>query len=53
MPLWRRADLFLFDQYHYQRVTQPLLLKQLLDLDVHISTGRLSQLITDKLDVFP
>jgi len=37
---------FILYQYH-QHVTQPLLLKQLLDLDVEISSGRLSQFITD------
>ena len=43
---------FILYQYHHQHVTQPLLLKQLLDLGVDISSGRLSQLITDGLDVF-
>ena len=37
---------------HYQHVTQPLLLKQLQDLGVDISSGRLSQFITDDLEVF-
>ncbi len=43
---------FILYQYHHQHVTQPLLLKQLLDLGVEISSGRLSQFITDDLDVF-
>ena len=43
---------FILYQYHHQHVTQPLLLKQLQDLGVDISSGRLSQFITDGLDVF-
>ena len=43
---------FILYQYHHQHVTQPLLLKQLLDLGVDISSGRLSQFITDALDMF-
>ncbi len=43
---------FILYQYHHQHVTQPLLLKQLHDLGVDISSGRLSQFITDGLDVF-
>jgi hypothetical protein len=43
---------FILYQYHHQHVTQPLLLEQLRDLGIEISSGRLSQLITDKLDVF-
>jgi len=43
---------FILYQYHHQHVTQPLLLKQLLDLGVDISSGRLSQFITDDLDMF-
>ncbi|MDP2903292.1 MAG: hypothetical protein Q8N96_09330 [Methylovulum sp.] len=43
---------FILYQYHHQHVTQPLLLKQLLDLGVEISSGRLSQFITDDLDMF-
>ncbi|MDP3361503.1 MAG: hypothetical protein Q8S52_05185 [Methylobacter sp.] len=34
---------FILYQYHHQHVTQPLLLKQLQDLGVDISSGRLSQ----------
>ncbi|MGR8997983.1 MAG: hypothetical protein ACU88J_02920 [Gammaproteobacteria bacterium] len=40
------------DHYHHQHITQPLLLKQLQDLGVELSSGRLSQFITDGLDVF-
>jgi hypothetical protein len=43
---------FILYQYYHQHVTQPLLLKQLQDLGVDISSGRLSQFITDGLDVF-
>ena len=43
---------FILYQYHHQHVTQPLLLKQLQDLGVDISSGRLSQFIFDGLDVF-
>jgi len=43
---------FILYQYHHQHVTQPLLLKQLQDLGVDISSGRLSQFITDGLELF-
>ena len=43
---------FILYQYPHQHVTQPLLLKQLLDLGVDISSGRLSQFSTDDLDRF-
>ena len=43
---------FILYQYHHQHVTQSLLLKQLQDLGVDISSGRLSQFITDGLDMF-
>jgi hypothetical protein len=43
---------FVLYQYHHQHVTQPLLLEHLRDLGVNISSGRLSQFITDNLDVF-
>jgi hypothetical protein len=43
---------FIRYQYHHQHVTQPLLLKQLQDLGAAISSGRLSQFITNGLDVF-
>ncbi|UOA09881.1 hypothetical protein [Methylobacter sp. S3L5C] len=43
---------FILYQYHHQHVTQPLLLKQLLDLGIDISSGRLSQFITVDFDLF-
>lgn len=43
---------FILYQYHHQHVTQPLLLKQLQDLGVDISSGRLSEFITGGLEVF-
>jgi hypothetical protein len=43
---------FILYQYHHQHVTQPLLLEQLHDLGIQISSGRLSQFITENLDVF-
>lgn len=41
---------FILYQYHHQHVTQPLLLEQLLDLGVDISSGQLSNLLTKDLD---
>lgn len=43
---------FILYQYHHQHVTQPLLLQQLRDLGLELSSGRLSQFITDDLDIF-
>jgi len=43
---------FILYQYHHQHVTQPLLLKQLRDIGTDISSGHLSQLITDGLSMF-
>jgi hypothetical protein len=43
---------FILYQYHHQHVTQPLLLGQLRDLGIEISSGRLSEFITENLDVF-
>lgn len=43
---------FILYQYHHQHVTQPLLLEQLRDLGIEISSGRLSEFITENLDVF-
>lgn len=43
---------FILYQYHHQHVTQPLLLKQLQDLGIDISSGRLSQFITEDLAIF-
>ena len=39
-------------QYHHQHVTQPLLLEQLHDFDIDISSGQLSNMITEDLDDF-
>lgn len=43
---------FVLYQYHHQHVTQPLLLQQLRDVGVEISSGCLSQFITQNLDIF-
>jgi hypothetical protein len=43
---------YILYQYHHQHVTQPLLLAQLRDIGVEISSGRLSQFITENLNVF-
>jgi hypothetical protein len=43
---------FILYQYHHQHVTQPLLLEQLHDLDIDISSDQLSQMLTKDLDVF-
>ena len=43
---------FILYQYHHQHVTQPLLLEQLHDIGVDISSGKLSQLLTHDLDEF-
>ncbi len=43
---------FILYQYHHQHVTQPLLLEQLHDMGVDISSGELSNLLTQKLDAF-
>ena len=43
---------FILHQYHHQHVTQPLLLEYLRDLDVDISSGQISHLLTHKLDEF-
>lgn len=40
---------FILYQYHHQHVTQPLLLEQLLDLGIDISSGQLSHLLTEDL----
>lgn len=39
-------------QYHQQHVSQPLLLKQLWDLGVHISSGHLNRLLTERHEAF-
>jgi hypothetical protein len=48
------ADLctFILYQYHHQHVTQPLLLEQLRDIGIEISSGQLSNIITENLDEF-
>ena len=43
---------FILYQYHHQHVTQPLLLEQLHDLGIDISSGQLSNMITEGLDDF-
>ena len=43
---------FILYQYHHQHVTQPLLLEQLHDLNIDISSGQLSNLITKKQNHF-
>ena len=43
---------FILYQYHHQHVTQPLLLEQLHDLGIDMSSGQLSQMLTKDLDVF-
>lgn len=43
---------FILYQYHHQHVTQPLLLEQLRDFGIRISSGRLSQFITENLEIF-
>jgi len=43
---------FVLYQYHHQHVTQPLLLEQLHDWGIDISSGQLSRLLTQDLDVF-
>lgn len=43
---------FILYQYHHQHVTQPLLLEYLRDLGIQLSSGRLSQFITENLDIF-
>jgi len=48
------ADLctFILYQYHHQHVTQPLLLEQLRDMGIEISSGQLNNIITQNLDEF-
>jgi len=43
---------FILYQYHHQHVTQPLLLEQLHDLGIEISSGQLSNMLTEDLDGF-
>lgn len=48
------ADLctFILYQYHHQHVTQPLLLEQLRAIGIEISSGQLSNIITEDLEEF-
>jgi len=48
----RNLRCFILYQYHHQHVTQPLLHQHLKDLGIDLSSGCLSQLITQNLDVF-
>lgn len=43
---------FIDYQYHHQHVTQPLLLEQLHDYGIDISTGELNHLLIEKKDIF-
>lgn len=43
---------YILHQYHHQHVTQPLLLEQLHDFGVDISSGQLSDMLTEKLEAF-
>ncbi len=43
---------FILHQYHYQHVTQPLLLEQLHQLGIDISAGELNRILTENKDVF-
>ncbi len=43
---------FMLYQYHHQHVTQPLLLEQLHDLGVDVSSGQLSNMLTEDLEDF-
>lgn len=43
---------YILHQYHHQGVTQPLLLKQLREWGIEISSGQLNHLLVDKKDIF-
>jgi hypothetical protein len=43
---------YILYQYHHQHVTQPLLLEQLHDFGIDISSGQLNNMITENLDDF-
>jgi len=43
---------FILYQYHHQHITQPLLLEQIRDLGIDISSGKLSDFLTEGLDDF-
>jgi hypothetical protein len=43
---------FILYQYHHQHVTQPLLLEQINDMGIDMSSGQLSNIITENLEEF-
>jgi len=43
---------FILYQYHHQHVTQPLLLEQIRDMGIEISSGQLNNIITENLEEF-
>jgi hypothetical protein len=43
---------YVLDQYHHNHVTQPLLLEQLHDFGIDISTGQLSNILTEDKEAF-
>jgi hypothetical protein len=43
---------YILYQYHHQHVTQPLLLEQLHNFGIDISSGQLNNMITENLDDF-
>ena len=58
LPVWVKGHYgahlrsYVLYQHHHQRVTQPLLLEHLHDLDIAISTGQLSHLLSEEQDIF-
>ncbi len=43
---------YILYQYHHQRVTQPLLLQQLREWEIEISSGQLNRIVTEDKDRF-
>jgi Transposase IS66 family len=43
---------YILDQYHQAHVTEPLLLEQLWEYDIDISSGQLHRILTDNKDLF-
>jgi Transposase IS66 family len=43
---------YVLDQYHHAHVTQPLLLQQLRDYGIDISSGQLSRILTENQETF-
>jgi Transposase IS66 family len=43
---------YILDQYHQAQVTEPLLLEQLWEYDIDISSGQLHRILTENKDVF-